>query len=375
MAKLLGMGGRKTMVGGLALCLFAALSAPHTFAASSGSGAADGDADVSVVSVFAVGGAISGAVLDGDYLYVTTSTTLSIYDVSNPIAPVLLAAKPSPHFIYGELLSTQGEILLLNDGIGGGTLDIWNVEDKTNPILAGSISGVNDEHVSCLIQCTWAYGSNGSIIDLRVPQEPDLRSESWKVVSGAGDGHVHRLDEYRPGFMATAPRGGNPVFLDVRRPLKPKLVARARVPVLSPNMFLYTSWLTGGNDRFAMSSVENGQCNNEFQGALLTWDTKGWPKDRRFEVAGKYRYAGRTNDENCLAYYFSVHPDFDDGGLVLLPNGLEGTRIIEVAKNGQMEEVDSFVLPTSDVWLAFWIDEEIFYALNSTGEVYILRYE
>lgn len=355
------------VVAGMALCCLAA--------SSGAGGAPKPDADVSVVSVFAVGGAINGAALDGDFLYVTTTHRLSIYDVSEPTEPRLQATKLSPNYIHGELVSTQGEILLLNGGLTIPTLDVWNVEDKTNPILAGTVAGVTDEHVSCLLQCRWAYGSAGSIIDLRIPQEPKLQDENWKTLLGMEERFVHRLDEYRPGFMATAPRGGPPVILDVRRPLQPRIVAKTRMPTLTPNMFLYTSWVNGGRDRFMMSSVENGSCNDGHQGALLTFDTKGWPEKKTFRVAGKYRYNSRTDDETCLAYYFSLHPEFDDGGLVLLPNGLEGTRIIEVADDGKMEEVDSFVLPTSDVWLAFWMDSEIFYALNATGEVYVLRYE
>ena len=143
---------------------------------------------------------------------------------------------------------------------------------------------------------------------------------------------------------------------------------------MNSSMFLYSSWLRGGNDRFVLTSTENGTCSDDHQAALVTFDTRGWPRDDRFEEAGRFRYPGRTG-ESCLAYYFSPHPDFADGGPVLLPNGLDGTRVIDVAPDGTMKESASFVLPNSDVWLAFWIDDEIFYALNSTGEAYVLRYE
>jgi hypothetical protein len=340
--------------------------------------ARDDAPDVSVVGVFAVGGSITGAAQDGDYLYIATHWSLSIWDTSNPALPTLLAAKPSPHVVYGELISTDGEILLLNDGLGSGTLDIWNVEDKTNPVLYASVGGVRDEHVSCLITCTWAYGSNGTVIDLRDPGDPDVQDLNWKRAVGIGRDRLHRVDEFRPGFMATAPREGPPAILDVRRPLQPRIVARTGVPDIPgvPNMFLYSEWTNGGRGRFMLSSTEVAGCDEEYHGALVTFDTKGWPADDEFEIADTYKYRGRTDsdDESCQAYYFALHPDFDDGGLALLPNGLEGTRILEIDGRGQIEEVDSFVLPTSDVWLAFWGDDEIFYALNQTGEVYVLRY-
>jgi len=53
---------------------------------------------------------------------------------------------------------------------------------------------------------------------------------------------------------------------------------------------------------------------------------------------------------------------------------LEGIRLVSIGRTGAVEEVDSFTPPISDVWFTFWLDKEIFYALNRTGEVYILRY-
>ncbi|HEX2296412.1 MAG TPA: hypothetical protein VHN37_14030 [Actinomycetota bacterium] len=341
---------------------------------SSAEAPAQPSSNVTLEGIFVVGGPIRGAVLEDGYLYVATLTSLAIYDVEVPGAPELLATRVSNRLVHGELISTGGDLLLLN-GLATQGLDVWNVEDKSNPVLAGTVEGLPDEHFSCLLDCAWAYGSAGSIVDLRVPQRPDVHSLNWKVVAGLGEKYFHRLDEYRPGFMATAPRGGAPKILDVRDPLAPRVVATTRMPPINRSMFLYTEWARRGTDRFVLSSTENGACNDDFEGALVTFDTKGWPRDRTFEVAGRYRYPGRTEDESCLAYYFSPHPDFEDGGVVLLPNGMEGTRLVEVARNGKIREVGSFVLPTSDVWLAFWVDAEIFYALNATGEVYILRYD
>ena len=358
----------------VALVAATVLLLPPTTAA--GGSANDGTSDVELVGAFLAGGPITGAALLDGYLYVATPDRLSIYDASQPLAPRLVGTQPSPHNIYGELISTDGKTLLLNDGLAGGTLDVWNVEDKTNPLIVSTVRGVTDEHVSCLLGCSWAYGSDGTIIDLRHPGDPDKLHENWKEIAGFAKPHLHRVDEFRTGFMATGPRQGPPMVVDVRRPLKPRVIASTGVPKNTPSAFLFSTWARGGRDRYLVTSTEQRRCTSEREGALVTFDSQGWPKDRHFELAGSFRYQGRTeqSDNSCAAYYFSLHPDFDDGGLILLPNGLEGTRIVEVSGRGAIEEVDSFVPPLSDVWLSFWIDEEIFYALNTTGEVYILRY-
>lgn len=326
---------------------------------------------------FAAGPIVGAAQLDG-YLYITTPDRLAIYDVSDPVVPTLVGAATSSRTIYGELISTDGETLLTNNGLTGGWLEIWNVEDKTNPVLVSTLLGIGDEHVSCLLECNWAYGSDGTIVDLRRPEKPQRRSQNWKEIVGLDRDFIHRVDEYRLGYMATAPREGPPALIQVTRPLRPRIVARTKVPRHVPNAFLYSNWARAGHDRYVITSSETQTCDDQHQGALISFDTRGWPRDRSFEIADTFKYRGRRESESqertCRSYYFSLHTAFANGGLILLPNGLEGVRIVEMNRVGEMKQVDSFIPPISDVWLAFWIDEEIFYALNRTGEVYVLRY-
>ncbi len=332
--------------------------------------------DVELVGAFFAGGLVTGAALLDGYLYVTTPYRLSIYDASEPLAPTLIGTRPSAHDIYGELISTNGKTLLLNNGLSAGTVDVWDVEDKSNPVVVATVRGVRDEHVSCLLDCRWAYGSNGTIIDLRRPASPKVVPVDWKQTLRLGRPAVHRVDEFTRGFLATAPRQGPPVIIDARKPLQPRVIGRTQVARKTPSAFLFSSWLLRGRDRFVLTSTEKRRCSSDHEGALVTFDSKGWPVDRRFEVADTYRYRGRAeqSENSCAAYYFDVHPEFPGSRLIVLPNGLEGTRIVRIKTNGNIDEVDSFVPPVSNVWLAFWVNDEIFYALNATGEVYILRY-
>lgn len=333
---------------------------------------------IEIVSIFFAAGPITGAAHLDNNLYITTIDRLSIYDVSNPVVPTLVGTAPSPRSIYGELISTDGSTLLTNNGLTGGTFDIWNVEDKTNPVLVATMTGIGDEHVSCLLECNWAYGSDGTIVDMRVREHPKRRSKNWKEIVGLSKDHFHRLDEFRLGYMATAPREGPPVVMQVTRPMRPRIIARTKVPRRVPNAFLYSEWARAGHDRFVIASSETQTCDDQHQGALISFDTRGWPRDRAFEIADTFKYRGRRESESeertCRSFYFSLHPSFRNGGLILLPNGLEGMRIVKMDRAGQMTQLESFIPPVSDVWLAFWMDEEIFYALNTTGEVYVLRY-
>ena len=335
---------------------------------------------IELVGVFLAGGPITGAVLHDNYLFVTTANTLSIFDVSDPADPAIQSSVPNPHPIHGELLPTNGEILLLNEFIRRGAITIWDVEDKSNPVRLTTFGAGQDEHFGCLLDCQWAYGSDGSIIDLRDPSRPDVMDRNWKEFVGIAKDWLHRIDEYRDGFMVTAPLEGSPVVVDVRHPLHPKIVGTTRYSKFGKNVFLYSDWPTQGRSRYLLSSLEftsSRRCEYKDEGALLAFDTKGWPEKTHFPLVGKFRVAReeRRGDDDCNGFYFSVRPGFGpEGGTVLLPHSLEGVRLVSVRDDGSMKELTSFIPPVSDVWLSFWIDDEIFYALNRTGEVYVLRY-
>src|SRR3990170_4982346 len=106
----------RSVIALVAASALVALSAPSGGALEPGRAT-----DVELVGAFLAGGPISGAALLDGYLYVTTPDRLSIYDASQPIAPRLVGTQPSPHYIYGELISTDGTTLLLNHGLSRGT--------------------------------------------------------------------------------------------------------------------------------------------------------------------------------------------------------------------------------------------------------------
>ena len=333
--------------------------------------------ELELVNVIHAGGTIGGAVVHDGYLYMSTPDRLTIYSLEDPAAPQQQGVGVSPRLIHGELLSTNGELLLLNEqavitenSAGLRTVDIWDVEDKSNPKLVGSVRGTPDEHVSCILDCTWAYGSEGSILDLRDPTRPKLRGEDWMDLAGAGARRrdLHRVDEYRPGFITSAPRGRAPAIYDVRDPLRPRLVARARYKQHGFTGFLFSDVPGAGRGRYLFSSIEypgEGDCDDPSDGGVVAFDMKkrGMPQVSRFT----------TDNRDCVGFYFSFHPDFERTGLIVLPQRIFGVRVVRF-QPGNMSEMAAFAPAITDMWLSFWVDRDFVYALSITGEIYILRY-
>lgn len=327
--------------------------------------------EVELVGIFHAGGVIRGAAIEGNHLYVSTPDRLSIYSIEDPESPQQLSSVVSPRLIHGELLSTNGELLLLNEESISSvrTVDVWDVEDKSNPKLVGTVPSVADEHVSCILDCTWAYGSEGSILDLRDSSAPTKHDANWLELAGLKGLDLHRVDEYRNGHVVTAPRGWEPMTFDVRDPLRPRRSRATALPFNVKPGFLFSDWPQEGKSRYLFSSVEfpsDNECDQKYEGALLAFDMK----KAHAPVASSFSVDGR---DGCTGFYFSFHPGFARTGLIALPQSLGGVRIARF-KPGRMQDVGSFVPGVTDMWLAFWIDKEFFYALSLTGEIYILRY-
>ena len=129
----------------------------------------------------------AGARLVGHYFYITTERDLTIFDVSTPEAPQQVGHLQFPasdltnYYYPQEDPDTNGKILLTTDE---GALEVIDVSDKANPHFLSKLPGTQQHTISCALDCTWAYGSCGSlscktgeIIDLRDPEHPRLAGD------------------------------------------------------------------------------------------------------------------------------------------------------------------------------------------------------
>lgn len=157
----------------------------------------------------------------GKFFYVNDQQKVMILDASNPESPQMTDFYPLPQEweLGREDLDTNGEILIAPNL---GHLHILNVEDKSNIQLITELTNAGDHTNSCILDCTWSYGSEGTIIDLRDPAEPKLLDEQWYDALPAKASHD--VNEVAPGIVLTS---SQPLMLlDVRKdPVHPKLLA------------------------------------------------------------------------------------------------------------------------------------------------------
>ncbi len=312
----------------------------------------------------------AGARIVGRYLYLTTSRDLRIYDISKPAAPALVGSAVIPQFppYFGEEdPDTNGKILLLNQFV-------VDVEDKTNPVIVGEHDA--DQHtMSCILDCTYAYGSEGAVLDLRDPTKPKVIGD-WSKVSPGGGGHD--VTEVKPGFVMTSTQPL--VYLDVRNnPAKPKVLALGKN---DDDRFMHSNlWPNGGTDRFLLVGGETlgPQCD-ENAGAFMTWDTRNWRKTHTFKMVDEYRVEnGLYTDGNAPAdlfctHWFETHPRYDDGGLVAMAWYEHGTRLFDISSTGKIKEAGYFIPYAGSTSAAYWANDEILYSVDYNRGLDVLRY-
>ena len=326
-------------------------------------------------------GSVTGARRVGKYLYVGGAKGFSIYDVSSPKKPTLVSTTLTGFQFPTEDVDTNGRILLLaNDqphtALVG--LQVWDVEDKSSPRRIGEIKGVRDHTFSCVFDCKWAYGSRGSIVDLRDPSAPKLAS-GWGGGATPGDGYD--VTEVAPGMILTATR--QMYLLDARKnPTGPKAVA---VGATSDNRLLHSNrWPRGGRDDFILVQGETpaSQTCDENSGAFMTWDARGWKQTQTFTMIDEFRVKNGTyvdgnppaNGLGCTAMWFQHHPRFRNGGLVVSAFFEHGARFLRVDRKGQISEAGYFMPVAGNSIATYWLTDRIVYSLDVQRGIDILEY-
>ncbi|HVF52907.1 MAG TPA: hypothetical protein VNC78_04785 [Actinomycetota bacterium] len=301
----------------------------------------------------------TGARLVGDLLYVTSWRAFSIYDVSDAMNPALLSTTPFGFAFENEDVATNGKILLFSESLPQNILHIWDVEDPTLPVQIAQLPGAGDHTMSCILDCDWGYGSDGSIVDLRNPSSPKLAGDWHELIGLTDDGHD--VEEFKKGFVIISTISSPLLALDVRNPLKPKVLAQGEHPDPASWLFHSARWPNKGKDRFLLMEGEGTN------GPFLTYDTTGWKKKRSFELIDSW------SPSSASSHWFQEHPDFHNGGLVTVAWYGEGTQILEVKPDGTIEQVGWFRGHAGDAFSSYWMGDDLIYHVDLYRGIDILR--
>jgi hypothetical protein len=343
------------------------------------------------------------------------------FNASDPEHPVLAGnlAVPIGNLPAGALISavenedtaTNGKIVILsrtemNDAV------VLDVHDPAHMAVLSTVPNGPGHTQNCLDNCTWDYGSStGTIIDLRDPSNPVLETNKWSDVTNGV--MAHDLTEIHPGLVATA---SDPVsFLDTTDPGHPKLLFSLPQTAVEPtptevgpaqsgHIGHSVAWPREGKDRYFLGQSEGiymGRCErfpNDGR-TLYSYDTTGWHSAKNFKMAGAYTLVmgsaatgtggiegvdanGNPSTavvgapEGCSSHWFDVHRNFQNGGLVALSAFAFGVRLLNVASNGQVQQIGWFV-PSglADTVGVHWISDRVMYVLDfETGAMDVIKY-
>ena len=318
-----------------------------------------------------------GAELVGKFLYVTTERDLTIYDVSNATQPQrvgqLVYLPPQEYYFPEEDVDTNGKVLLYG---AEGTLNVVDVRDKANPQVIGSVEGADEHTVTCVLDCTYAYGSEGVIVDLRKPTAPKIVGD-WSKLNGRNGGHD--VTEVAPGLIMTSSRPL--MLLDARKdPAHPKVLA---VGVSKDNRFIHGNlWPRGMKDKFLLVGGETRgpQCDTASAGAFMTWDATKWRESHSFSMIDEFRVKtglpldGNSPANQYCAHWFDEHPTWRNGGLLAMAWYEHGTRFLNVSSNGKIKETGYFLPVGGSTSAAYWITDRVLYLLDYNRGLDIIRY-
>jgi hypothetical protein len=335
-------------------------------------------------------------------MFVTSGKNLTIYDISDPTSPKTIGAMNLSVAWEGEEVPTNGKILAISTdyySVGSGEcvqqlapdgcVQIYDVHDPAHIKLLGVVPKAN--HTSeCALNCTWLYGSAGSIIDARDPSHPAEVGNWRKVIYGSNNGgDCHHIREIRPGVLITACQPFAVISINAEdggSPEQPVVLAEGNSP---GKRFVHSArWPNNGTDKFVLIGGEKnftGVCSrNESTFAVYDATAVLSGDDDDFGAAtatvapinGTYTDGHAPAGElGCSVHWFQEHPTFHNGGLVALSEYENGVRFLQVTPQGKINEVGYFVSAASSSSSPKWApDGKTVYSIDYHRGIDILQY-
>jgi len=354
-----------------------------------------------------------GATIVGDYMYVTSTKSLSVFDIkTDPEHPIEVGLSTMQVEWENEEVPTNGKILAISstancpdptkanvtEGVVGtnstGCLTLYDVSDPSTVKRLTSVAGAGQHTSACIYECTWFYGSTGAITDARDPANAKLAGD-WRTAFGEEffKNSCHHMREIQPGIVLASCQPT--VLLSLRAedggsPLKPVVIGTG---VNEDARFIHSSrWPRKGRDKFMISGGETNaspQCDDTV-GAFMVWDAStirdngaGFQKGGSFKLLDEVRPSNGqyvdghspVNGLGCTVHWFTEHPQFRDGGAVALAEYENGTRLLQITPAGKIVE-QGFFLPLGGSTSAphFHPNGKVIYAIDYGRGIDVLRY-
>jgi hypothetical protein len=282
-----------------------------------------------------------------------------------------------------------------------GCLALYDVRDPTAPKELTTIPEAGDHTSTCVLDCSYFYGSAGSITDAQGALEGVQAKKigNWEDSPTIPDFNVpdtttkfmndcHNLTEIRPGVLMAACQ---PFLILSVRPedggtiLQPKVLASGKN---ADARFIHGNhWPRAGADKVALVGGETNfkpQCGPN-NGAFMTFDASHANLDGSFSgPLDEYRAQnGSYLDSNpptqilgCSVHWFDEHPTFHDGGLVALAAYENGTRFLQIGSDGKITEQGYFVPLGGSTSAPHWAPggSDVVYAVDYERGLDVLKY-
>jgi hypothetical protein len=379
-------------------------------------------ANVSLLKSIKPAGDGVGARVVGHYLYVTSTKDLEIYDISTPEDPQMVGSLNLHVEFENEEVPTNGKVLGISGqtptvtGSGNicpstypllsnsGCLVLYDVRDPAAPKEVSTVLDAGDHTSTCVLDCTFFYGSAGSITDAQgvLDGVQAKKIGNWYDSStipdfnGPNDGgkfvrDCHNLTEIKPGILMAACQ---PFLILSVRPedggtiLQPKLLATGSN---EDGRFIHGNhWPRAGEDQIALVGGEHNfqpNCSppDTEIGAFMTFDASHANLDGKFDgpldewrpTNGAYLDSNPpTQILGCSAHWFDEHPTFKNGGLVAVAAYENGTRFFQIGSDGKITEQGFFVPLGGATSAPHWApSSDVVYAVDYERGLDVLQYK
>lgn len=327
---------------------------------------------------------VIGARFKGDYMYVTTLSGLTIYDIQDPAAPVEVGRLTLPHF-QNEDVDLAGDILLISNDAAESTgiLYVIDISDPAAPTLRSQIQmggnpveGGPGHTASCILQCKFAWITDAGrmrAIDLRDPNAPKDLGTFETPIGGLA---THDVQTDGNGLAWIAGFNGTAIYRipkSYEGPGDEKLLAQTDESAQStydeefgagggsnPNDFIHHNSRRLKNSSVAYITEEDytrPACKGA--GSFQTWrvPTKdGIPNGKDLTLLDQWEteFLSQENPRDMVAAMCSAHY-FDVANNLVAQGWYEqGVRFLDVSDPKNIRQVGYFIPPTAMTWAAYF---------------------